>query len=70
MRGSRDFAVVCAVITIALTAKAVAALRPEPPQAPRTEAAALHAIYAQADGDRCVAPSVKTARLGIGNRPR
>ena len=44
MRGAKDIAVVCAVLAIALTAKAAAAMRPEPPQAPRAEPPALHAI--------------------------
>lgn len=64
MRGAKDAATVAAVIVIALTAKAFAAMQPEKPTQPA--APAQHAAYVQKTvRGGCLTPAAAAAKTAV-----
>lgn len=63
MRGAKDAATVAAVIIIALTAKAFAAMRPEKPQPPA--APVQHTVYVQKTRSGCPVTARAVAKTAI-----
>lgn len=70
MRGAKDAATVAAVIVIALTAKAFAAMQPEKP--PQAAASAQHTAYVQKTARGCLTPAgvAKTTMVLAGTPER